>query len=133
MVSRRAIISIIAVLGVLLGGDMLAHPAWAQSASERVVVTPGDGTLQTRFHFTGTGFVPGRTVSVIIMTPDGVEHRFLADDGAEVVWMVQSDGSFALELIPGQRFPGTGPGRWRALFCSFAAPTCQLVDFDVTP
>lgn len=125
------------IIGLLLAGLGANEGVRAQSpipaTGERVLVTPGEGTTATRFRFTGSGFTPGRTVSVRLTPPDGVERRFMADDGAEVVWLVAPDGSFALDLSPAQRFPGAPAGHWRALFCGFGAPTCQLIDFDVLP
>jgi hypothetical protein len=107
-----------------------AAAASAQRSPERVVVTPGEGTVTTRYVFTGSGYQPGRTVAVRLTLPDGSERRF-TEDGAEQVWQVQADGTFALDFVPVLRFPGSSPGRWRALFCTFQAPTCQLIEFDV--
>ena len=129
MTGHRGLL-LIALLGTLFRSFALLGRASAQTTSEHVVVTPGEGTLQSSFTFVGMGFTPGRTVSVRITSPDGIERRFLTDDGSELVWLVQPDGTFSLEFVPALRFPGGGPGRWRALFCSFGAPTCQLVDFD---
>jgi hypothetical protein len=125
------------IVAVVLAGLATSDGVRAQAPSptpgERVLVTPGEGGATTRFRFTGSGFAPGRTVSIRLTPPDGVERRFMADDGAEVVWLVGPDGGFALDLSPAQRFPGAPAGHWRALFCAFAAPTCQLIDFDVLP
>jgi hypothetical protein len=118
------------VAGAFFSGGVRAQPL--PPSGERVVVTPGEGTGLTHFTFTGSGYTPGRTVSIRLTAPDGSERRFIAEDGAEVVWLAAPDGAFALEFAPALRFPGTPPGHWRALFCSYAAPTCQLIDFDVT-
>ena len=116
--------------GTLCISLTLTGGAAAQRSPERVVVTPGEGTIVTRFLFTGAGYQPGRTVDVRVTPPDGSERRFM-EDGAVQVWQVQADGTFSLDFIPAVRFPGAGPGRWRALFCTFMAPTCQLIEFDI--
>jgi hypothetical protein len=130
-VTRRLIVALVALISI---GLALAAGArvQAQTSMERVVVTPGEGTSQTRFLFNGSGFTPGRTVSVRFILPDGSERR-VTEGSAEVVWLVAPDGTFALDLVPAQRFPAAPPGRWRALLCGFNAATCQLIDFDVAP
>jgi hypothetical protein len=131
-VSRRRIATLLIALlsiGAALSTGMHAQ---AQVTTERVMVTPGGGTAQTRFVFTGAGFTPGRTVSVRFLLPDGSERR-VTEGPAEVVWLVLPDGSFSVDLVPAQRFPAAPPGRWRALFCGFNAATCQLIEFDVLP
>ena len=136
-VMRARIVLMSTMIAVLLAGLAAIDGVRAQvplpATGERVLVTPGEGTTATRFRFTGSGFTPGRTVSVRLTPPDGVERRFMADDGAEFVWLVAPDGTFALDLSPAQRFPGAPAGQWRALFCGFGALTCQLIDFDVLP
>ena len=131
--TKRHLLVFALVLGGLLAGAALLGEASAQVSSERVVATPGEGTLQTRFHFAGSGFAPGRTVSVRVYCPDGSERRFINEEGAELVWLVDANGTFTLDLVPGQRFPGCGLGHWRTLFCSQNSPTCQLVEIDVLP
>jgi len=121
----------LALLVVLAGAVGCAGRVSAQVGGERVVVTPGDGVLQTRFLFTGSGYAPGRIISVRVLPPDGSEHRLTTEDNAELIWLVQADGTFGLELVPSQRFPALGTGRWRILFCSAGASTCQLVEFDI--
>lgn len=118
------------LIGTMCVSLALTAGAAAQRSTERVVVTPGEGTIVTRFLFSGAGYQPGRTVDVRVTPPDGFERRFM-DDGAVQVWQVQADGTFSLDFIPAQRFPGAGPGHWRVLFCTFMAPTCQLIEFDV--
>lgn len=132
MSARRAGVIVVLAVAVLLG-LVTSGRVVAQITAERVVMTPADGTLTTRFLFSGSGFTPGRTVSVRITTPDGVERRFRTDEDIEIVWLVLPDGTFSLEMVPAQRFPGAGPGRWQALFCGFEATTCQLLTFDVSP
>jgi hypothetical protein len=105
----------------------------AQGAGERVVMTPGEGTLHTRFLFIGAGFTPGRTVSVRAIPPDGLERRVRTEPGIELVWRIPADGTFALELTPAVDFPDAPPGHWRMLFCQEASPTCQQLEFDVFP
>lgn len=132
MSARRAGTVVVLAAAVLLG-LLVSAQVTAQVATERVVMMPADGTLTTRFSFSGSGFTPGRTVSVRVTTPDGTERRFRTDEGVEIVWLVLPDGTFSLEMVPAQRFPGAGPGRWQALFCGFDAATCQLLAFDVAP
>ena len=131
MTRRRLATIFVALLsiGAALSAGSRAH---AQAVAERVIVAPGEGTYQTRFLFSGSGFTPGRTVSVRFVLPDGSERR-VTEDGAELVWVVGTDGTFAMDLVPAQRFPAAPAGRWRALFCGFNAATCQLIDFDVSP
>ena len=131
MVARRLVWIVVAA--ALLAGIMTGGRVAAQISPERVVLTPAEGTLQTRFTFTGSGFSPGRTVFVKLILPDGTERRFRTNEGIEIVWPVQPDGNFALDFIPSQRFPDAGPGHWQALFCSVGALTCQHIDFDVHP
>lgn len=116
--------------GVALVLVALTGHAGAQQPAERVVMTPAEGTLATRFLFVGAGFPAGSSVSVRFLPPDGVERR-IREDGAELVWLVSADGGFGLEVVFGQRFPGAPPGRWRALFCALNAPTCQQLEFDL--
>ena len=127
---RRRLVLLAAVLVAVLCAGTTHLRASAQTTTERVVATPGEGMLQTRFVFTGSGFVPGRTVSVRVLTPEG-ERRFTNEQGVEFVWLVGPDGTFTLDFVPAQHFPGSSPGRWRALFCTHGALTCQLVDFDL--
>lgn len=125
---RLLVLSAAVALMLLVGA--VAESVRAQPAVERVVMTPADGTLTTRFLFVGMSFPAGSGVTVRFMSPDGVERR-IRDDGAELYWVVSSDGSFALEVAFGQRFPGAPAGRWRALFCAQYAPTCQQLEFDL--
>ena len=111
----------------------VTHGAAAQSAGERVTMSPGEGTLQTHFLFTGFGFVPGRTVSVRAIPPDGLERRVRTEGGVEVVWRIPAEGTFALEFTPALDFPDAPSGHWRMLFCQEGSPTCQQLEFDVSP
>jgi hypothetical protein len=126
-----------ALLALLIGCVALAaisgaaSPAAAQTNGERVAVAPGEGTLQTRFRFTGSGYQPGRSVTIRVTPPDNVERRIRGEDGVELVWVTAADGSFQLDLVPGDRFPGTPGGRWRVLFCTAGASTCQQVEIDI--
>jgi hypothetical protein len=129
---RSALLMAIVALAVVSAALVRAQ-ASAQPSGERVVMTPADGTLTTRFMFAGSGFAPGQNVSVRFFPPDGNERRIRTDEGAEIVWPVQPDGTFSLDVVPAQRFPSAPPGRWRVLFCAVGAPTCQQLDFDVFP
>jgi hypothetical protein len=96
-------------------------------------MTPAEGRLNTQLLFSGSGFLPSLTISARFSPPDGLERRIRTEDGAEFVWLVQQDGTFSLDLVPSQRFPGAPAGRWRALFCAFGSPTCQQIEFDLAP
>lgn len=111
----------------------LSAGASAQSVPQQVVLAPAEGTLLTRYVFDGAGFVPGRTVSVRVFPPDGIERRMRNEQGAELVWLVSAAGGFALDFVPALIFPEATAGRWRVLFCQFGAPTCQQIDFDISP
>ena len=126
----------LATLGLLLafGAALLSSASVAaQIAGEHVVLTPADGTFNTHFTFTGSGYQPGRVVYVRIATPDGLSRRFYADDGVELVWLAGADGTFTLELTPALRFPTAPAGVWIALFCAQGSSTCQQIEFDVLP
>lgn len=129
---RRAGRGAVLFWAVAIGLALVTGAAAAQVSAERVVVTPGEGTLTTRFQFTGSGYPPGRTVSIRVTLPDGSERRFVSEDGAELVWQTRPDGTFSFDLVP-RSVPGAIPGHWRVLFCTFAAPTCQLIELDVFP
>ena len=133
LVVVRKCVALVALAVAALVAVALSAAVSAQPASEHVVMAPAEGTLQTRFVFTGAGFVPARTISMRITPPDGVERRMRTDVGAELVWVVQADGGFALDFVPSSTFPDAPPGQWRALFCQFGSTTCQQLDFDVLP
>lgn len=120
-------------VAVLFLSALVVPGVAAQSRGEHVEMTPADGRLSTQFLFTGTGFRPGLTISARFYSPDGVERRIRTEEGAEFVWLVQQDGTFSLDLVPAQRFPGAPAGRWRVLFCAFGSPTCQQIEFDLAP
>ena len=130
----RLLLAIVAVAVTAFAALSMHARVQAQApvSAEHVVMTPADGTLSTRFQFAGSGFLPGRNVSVRFIPPDGSERR-VREEGVEIVWPVQSDGTFSLDVVPGQRFPGASPGRWRVLFCVFGSTTCQQLEFDVQP
>lgn len=131
MTVRRFSYPLIALMLVAFG--IVTRDARAQAPAERVMVTPGEGSVMTRFRFVGAGFPVGRFVSVRITSGEGIERKFTGDDGVELVWIVAADGGFALEFTPITRFPSATPGRWQALFCLTGSPTCQHLDFDVAP
>ena len=120
---------VVALLAVVAS----AGGAAAQSTGERVFMSPGEGTLQTRFLFTGFGYLPGRTLSVRAIPPDGLERRVRTEGGVEVVWRIPTDGTFSLEFTPALDFPDAPAGHWRMIFCQESSPTCQQLDFDVFP
>lgn len=120
-------------MALLLALGPVRSSIQAQAPTERVIVTPGEGSMLTRYRFVGTGFPVGRLVAVRITSGEGIERKLTGDDGVELVWIVAADGGFALEFTPGTRFPGAAPGRWQALFCPAGSPTCQHLDFDVAP
>ncbi|MGH2587717.1 MAG: hypothetical protein ACRDJE_22580 [Dehalococcoidia bacterium] len=132
MLRRSALLMAVVALAVVAVA-LVRGPAAAQPSGERVVMTPADGTLTTRFTFVGSGFTPGQNISVRFFPPDGIERRIRTEEGAELVWPVQPDGTFALDVVPMQRFPNASPGDWRVLFCAFGAPTCQQLEFDILP
>lgn len=157
----RGLVLILLAAGAIAGGITIADRAAAQQPSERVVVTPAEGTAFTIFRFIGSGFTAWPQVSVIFIGPDGVSRRLRDDQGREHhVWFTRPDGSFDIDLVPGLRFQAAPPGRWTALFCglippaasdapvqpalaiaasdaaaaqTIPAPTCQRLSFDVLP
>lgn len=129
-VRRLAYLLIAVTLGTI---GIVTRDIHAQALAERVIVTPGEGTVLTRYRFVGSGFPVGRFVSVRITSGEGIERKLTGDDGVELVWVVAADGGFALEFTPSARFPGAAPGRWQALFCLTGSPTCQHLEFDVAP
>jgi hypothetical protein len=133
-VARRRLLPLLLAFGALVAGVFFFSQAAAQAPGlERVIVTPGEGTLLTRYQFSGSSFPANKTIAVRLYPPDGFERRLATDDGIELVWLAGPDGAFSLEFVPALRFPGAPAGHWRALFCSYNAPTCQLVEFDVLP
>lgn len=131
MSARRAVAALV-VLAVL-SAAVFTGAAAVQASDEHVELTPAVATLQTRLVFTGSGYAPGLTISARFFPPDGAERRIRTPEGAEIVWPVQADGTFSMDLVPAQRFPGAAAGRWRALFCAFGATTCQQIEFDLAP
>lgn len=129
----RAVALLVALIAAGLILVVVSHAVAAQAPTERVLMTPAEGTLHTPFHFSGTGFTPGRTVSIRVQPPDGGERRMRNEHGAELVWLVLPDGSFSLDLIPAQQFPDASAGRWRLLFCQFGSLTCQQLEFELLP
>ncbi len=129
----RKSLPILAALVALLAITLFSTGASAQSGRQHVELTPAEGTLTTHFTFMGSGFTPGLTVSVRFYPPDVLERRIRTEEGAELVWQVEPNGTFALEFVPAQRFPNAPPGRWYALFCAFGDRTCELIEFDVLP
>jgi hypothetical protein len=129
----RAVVLLVALVAAGLVGISVPDDVAAQAPTERVFMTPAEGTLHTQFHLVGVGFTPGRTVSFRVLPPDGVERRLRNELGAELVWLVLADGTFSLDLIPAQHFPEAPAGRWRLLFCQFGSLTCQQLEFDVLP
>ena len=129
----RHSLPILAALVALLSITLFTAAASAQTGQEHVELSPPDGTLTTRFVFSGSGYTPGLTVSARFFPPDTLERRIRTDQGAEVVWPVQPDGTFSLDFVPTARFPGASPGRWHALFCAYGDRTCQMIEFDVLP
>lgn len=123
------------VLALCLAFALAGHAAGQAEphTGERILLSPADGTLQTRFSFTGSGFLPGRLVSVRVVPPGGLQRRLLSDDQIEQVWQVGADGRFVVEFVPAARFPEARAGRWQMLFCADTSPNCQLVEFDVLP
>jgi hypothetical protein len=132
-VRPRHSLPMLAALVVLLVTALVSSGASAQTGSEHVLLSPPEGTLTSRFVFSGSGFTPGLTVSIRFYPPDAAERRIRTDQGAEVVWVVEPDGTFSLDFVPAQQFPGASPGRWRALFCAYRDRTCQMIEFDVLP
>lgn len=128
---RPAALLVVLCIALSISGRVAAQVE--PVGGERVVVSPGEGTLQTRFSFAGSGFAPGRLVSVRVVPPGGLQRRLLVDDGVEQVWLVGADGRFLVEFVPVIRFPEARSGRWQALFCADTSSNCQLVEFDVTP
>lgn len=130
--SRRLLILVIiaaTLTATLAGGGR----AMAQATGERVLLTPAEGTLATRFTFVGSGYVAGHVVTVRFLPPDGIERRYRDTDGVEFVWLVGTDGGFSLDVVPALRFPGAPAGHWRVLFCASSSATCQLIEFDISP
>lgn len=132
-VRRAVLLTFVSVLLVAGARGQKTTAQFLPPTGEHVTATPGEGTLFTHFFFAGNGFAPSRTVSVRLTLPDGSERRFRTLEGIENVWLARADGSFELDFVPAQRFPGAQPGHWQALFCGADAPTCQRVDFDIAP
>jgi hypothetical protein len=132
-VRPRQSLPTLAVAIVSLAIALLSSTVAAQTGREHVQLSPPTGTLTTHFVFSGSGFTPGLTVSIRFYPPDSLERRIRTDQGTEVVWPVQSDGTFSLDFVPAQQFPGALAGRWSALFCGFGDRTCQMIEFDVLP
>jgi hypothetical protein len=127
----RARLALVALVAAGFAVIALSGRVDAQAPGERVIMTPAEGTLQTRFQFTGTGFTPGQIVALRVIPADSSERRMRNDAGAELVWLVGADGSFSLDFVPSQHFPGAPPGHWRILFCGLGSLTCQMIELDV--
>jgi hypothetical protein len=132
-VRPRHSLPILAAVIAFLAIAVVSTTVSAQTGREHVQLSPPTGTPATHFVFSGSGFTPGLTVSIRFYSPDASERRIRTDQGAEVVWPVQPDGTFSLDFVPGQQFPGASPGRWQALFCAYRDRTCQMIEFDVLP
>jgi hypothetical protein len=131
-VSVRFPLVLVTIVGALC--LLLVQGAQAQQAAhEHVTMSPAEGTLATPFVFRGTGYQPNVTVSIRFLAPDGLERRMRTGEGAEIVLPVQADGTFLLDVVLAQRFPGAPPGQWRVLFCADESPTCELLEFHVAP
>jgi hypothetical protein len=132
-VSARPIVAVLTLLVIMSAAVLTSSTVVAQANDEHVEMTPAEATLQTRLVFSGRGFTPGVTVSARFFPPDGAERRIRTPEGAEIVWPVQPDGTFSMEVVPAHRFPGAVAGRWRALFCASGSATCQQIEFDLAP
>ena len=93
MIAR--VCALVVAVAVLAGIGLTAGRAHAQVSGERVIVTPGEGNPTSRFLFTGSGYIPGRYVTVRVLMPDGTERRLTTEDNAELVWLVCTDSFLA--------------------------------------
>ncbi|MGI8553560.1 MAG: hypothetical protein ACR2PL_22660 [Dehalococcoidia bacterium] len=93
-------------------------------------VTPSAGTLDTAFTFSAAGLTPNNTVELVLY--DGAGQSFVYQvDSDNLAFVVDSDGTVALSVVPSVDMDGAMPGAWEAVIVDQETGASVTIDFDV--
>jgi hypothetical protein len=122
-----ALIVAMATLTVALHGAPQIH---AQSGGT-ISVTPGSGTQDDTFVFTGIGFTPGTILAVVYQDPSGTQYTYTLPDGTPDVLTADADGNWILTVYPRTDFAGAYAGTWAVAFCT-PSGSCFTGTIDIS-